>query len=326
MHIPDGILDPRIAAATSVLGGLGFAYAARKLERTRTDQTPVLLGTTAAFLFAGQMVNFPVGPGVSGHLLGGVLAASLLGPWGGMIVIAAVLTVQCLLFGDGGLTALGANFLNMGVVGAAGGYAILTSLRQRLGGPRGLVISAMLAAWLSVILASGAFAIELGAAGRSGNFLPILAWMSLVHAAIGMGEAVITGLVLRAVLVRRPELAGAFEPLANGAPAGRKGLPVAAAFAVALAVAIFLAPFASEWPDGLEFVGEKLGFLANAAPAPIVPAPLAEYQVSWLGLEGMRVATAIAGVVGTLVVFGVAWGLSRALPAADRREVAAHAA
>src|SRR5262249_23203329 len=113
MHIPDGILDPRVALATGGLAAVGMCVGLRKLERDLGDRTTVLMGTMSAFVFAAQMVNFPVGPGVSGHLLGGVLSAVMLGPWAGAVVIGAVLLVQCLLFADGGVTALGANFVNM---------------------------------------------------------------------------------------------------------------------------------------------------------------------------------------------------------------------
>src|SRR6516162_5131622 len=123
MHIPDMVLDPKVAVATGVVGAAGLLYAVRKLERQLGERTTVLVGTMSAFVFAAQMVNFPVGPGVSGHLLGGVLSAILLGPWAGVVVIGAVLLVQCFLFADGGLTALGANFVNMGLIGALGGYA-----------------------------------------------------------------------------------------------------------------------------------------------------------------------------------------------------------
>ena len=181
-------------------------YAIKRLNHARTERTTVLMGTTAAFLFAAQMVNFPVGPGVSGHLLGGVLASALLGPWAGMVVIATVLMVQCVLFGDGGLTALGANFINMGLIGAGGGYAIQASLRRAISGPRGTLLAVIAAAWFSVILASGAFAVELALGGRVQDFPSILTWMALVHAGIGVGEALITGGVVRYVLLRRPDL------------------------------------------------------------------------------------------------------------------------
>ena len=124
MHIPDFVLDPAVAAVTGLIGAGGLLFGLRQVERQLGERTTVLMGTMAAFVFAAQMVNFPVGPGVSGHLLGGVLASVLLGPWAGAVVIAAVLLVQCFLFADGGVTALGANFVNMGLIGAGLGYAI----------------------------------------------------------------------------------------------------------------------------------------------------------------------------------------------------------
>ena len=206
MHIPDAILDPRVAMATSVLGAAGLFHALRVVERQLKERTTSLMGMMAAFVFAAQMVNFPVGPGVSGHLLGGVLAAVVLGPWAGAVVIGAVLIVQCFLFGDGGLTALGANFVNMGLIGSVGGYAIYAPLRRLIGGRRGILIAAMVAAWFAVLLAAGACALELSASGHRQEFFRTLSWMALVHAAIGLGEAVITGLVVRFILLTRPEL------------------------------------------------------------------------------------------------------------------------
>lgn len=326
MHIPDGVLDPRVAVATGVVGAAGFGYAIHRLKRARTDRTTVLLGTTAAFVFAAQMVNFPVGPGVSGHLLGGVLAAALMGPWAGMLVIAAVLVVQCLLFGDGGLTALGANFINMGMIGAGGGYAIYATLKRMIAGPRGTLIAVMAAAWFSVILASGAFAVELAAGGRVEDFPRILTWMALIHAAIGVGEALITGAVVRFVLLRRPDLLEIAhdEPDADPARGRRATEAILAGLVVALAMAVFLAPFASEFPDGLEFVGGRLGFLRESPT--VMPAPIPDYELKWPGIEHAKVATAMAGLVGTLVVFAVGWGMARALPAPPKRGVAADAA
>src|SRR5690349_17777303 len=129
MHIPDGLLSPPVTAACGAVAAGGFGYALHRLKHTLGERTTVLMGIMAAWVFAAQMVNFPVGPGVSGHLLGGVLAAVTLGPWAGAGVIAAVLIVQCFLFGDGGFTALGANFVNMGLIGAVGGYAIYAPIR-----------------------------------------------------------------------------------------------------------------------------------------------------------------------------------------------------
>ena len=328
MHIPDMVLDPKVAAVTSAIGAAGLLYAVRKLERRLGERTTVLMGTMSAFVFAAQMVNFPVWFGVSGHLLGGVLSAVLLGPWAGALVVAAVLIVQCFLFGDGGFTALGANFVNMGLIGSVGGYAIYAPLRRAIAGPKGTLIAAMVAAWFSVLLASGAFAVELAASGRRGDFLSVLAWMALVHSLIGMGEALITGMVVRFVLLRRPDLleGGGAHPEATDR-VGRWGQTMAAGLAIALGVAVFLAPFASEFPDGLEYVGQSLGFLPEeAAAAPPLPSPMADYELKVPGLNHARVATAMAGVVGTLVVFGLSWGMARILPPSKRERATLDAA
>jgi cobalt/nickel transport system permease protein len=315
MHIPDMVLDPKIAAATSVAGAAGLVFALGKLQRQLGDRTTVMMGTMAAFVFAAQMVNFPVGPGVSGHLLGGVLASVMLGPWAGAVVIAAVLFVQCFLFADGGVTALGANFLNMGLVGSAGGYAIYAAIRRAVAGQKGILIAAMLAAWFSVLLAAGAFSIELAAAGRRADFFRILSWMALVHAAIGVGEAIITGVVVRFLLLRRPDLFEAADERTADLAAGTRWMQTAfAGLGIAMAIAVFFAPFAYDQPDGLEWVGKKFGFLTDAAPVSPLPAPMPEYQLPQLGLEHVKLATAVAGFVGTVFVFCVAWGLARVLP------------
>ena len=320
MHIPDAVLDPRVAIATGLVGAAGLGYGLRTLRERLGDRTTVLMGSMAAFVFAAQMVNFPllVIP-ASGHLLGGVLAAVVLGPWAGASVVAAVLLVQCFLFGDGGLTALGANFVNMGLVGSVGGYAIYRPIRRAIGGPRGVLVGSMAASWFSVILASGAFAVELAASGRWSNFVDVLGWMALVHSLIGLGEALITGMVVRYILLTRPDLIDDPEP--SGAIEPRRWVGVGASgLGIALAVAIFLAPLASKAPDGLEFVGgSKVPFLPpeGSAPAATVPSPIPDYAMP--GLSGSRkLATAVAGLVGTVVVFGVAFGLARSLGSGRR--------
>jgi cobalt/nickel transport system permease protein len=275
------------------------------------------MGMMAAFVFAAQMVNFPVGLGVSGHLLGGVLAAVMLGPWGGAVVIGAVLLVQCFLFGDGGLTALGANFLNMGLLGSVGGYAIYAPIRRALGGRRGVLVAAIVAAWFTVLLAAGACSVELSVAGQRSDFFQILSWMALVHAVIGLGEAIITGLVVRFILLARPDLiyddprdARALES-ADALLTGRWASTALAGLGVALAVAVFLSPLASEHPDGLEFVGERVGFLRDHPASSPLPVPMPDYQLSLPGLDHVKTATATAGVVGTLAVFVTGWWLAR---------------
>ncbi|SIO46099.1 cobalt/nickel transport system permease protein [Singulisphaera sp. GP187] len=309
MHIPDAVLDPKVAAATGVVAAAGMSAGLRLLESRLGERTTVLMGTMAAFVFAAQMVNFPIGPlPISGHLLGGVLSAVMLGPWAGAVVIGAVLIVQCLLFGDGGLTALGANFLNMGLIGAVGGYAIYAPIRRAMGGRAGVLLGAMVAAWFSVILASGAFAIELAFSSGWSNFFQTLSWMALVHAGIGLGEAIVTGLVIRFILLTRPDLVYQADETEAKAPGW--GALIGAGLGMALAVCVFLAPFASEHPDGLEYVGEKLGFLKDGVPA-LLPTPIPDYSLPLLGEANVKAATAFAGLVGTLVVFAIGLGLAR---------------
>jgi cobalt/nickel transport system permease protein len=326
MHIPDTALDAKVIVTTLAIGAAGLALAVRRLERRLGERTTVLMGTMAAFVFAAQMVTFPVGPMVSGHLLGGVLAAVLLGPWAGAVVIAAVLLVQCFMFADGGASALGANFVNMGLIGAVGGYAIYAPIRRAISGNKGTLIAAMAAAWFSVLLASGACAVELAASGRGDQFLVILAWMALVHAVIGLGEALITGAVVQFLLVRRPDLFD--EPDSAGKRylgVKNSGQAIVGGLAVALAIAVFLAPFAYDQPDGFSFVGEKLGFLREDQP-PKVPAPLPDYQLPIAGAAHVKIATAAAGSLGTLVVFGVAWAMARILPRTKQLEAYTDAA
>jgi cobalt/nickel transport system permease protein len=324
MHIPDVLLGGGAAIATGAVGAVGLGYALRRVDERHGARTTSLMGMTAAFVFAAQMVNFPVGPGVTGHLMGGLLSAVLLGPWAGAVVIAAVLIVQCFLFQDGGVTALGANFVNMGLIGAVGGYAIYEPIRRALGGRRGILIGSMIAAWFSVLLAAGAFSIELAAGGRREDFFRILTWMALVHAAIGVGEALITGLVVRLVLLTRPELIeGPTDREIEGdtRPAPGWASTVAAGLGIALGVAVFVSPFAAGDPDGLEYVGEKFQFLPDEETPPVLASPMPEYEApvpSVLGrLDEAKAATAAAGLIGTLVVFGFAWGMARVFSAGD---------
>jgi cobalt/nickel transport system permease protein len=321
MHVPDGVIEPQVAAFCGVLAAAGLAYSTWRLQGALRDRTTVLMGVMSACVFAAQMVNFPlwVAP-VSGHLLGGVLAAVMLGPWGGASVIATVLLVQCLLCGDGGLTALGVNFVNMGLIGSVLGYAIYDPLRRLIGGRRGVLLGAMAAAWFSVLLASGAFAVELagGSATRAPEFMSVFGWMVLFHALIGVGEAVITGMVVQFVLQTRPDLiydsAKSSEgSLTPGARAARMAQVALGGLGMALAVGIFLAPLASEHPDGLEAVGQKLGFINEArAPEPNLAAPIPDYAMPGLVMT-KALATAAAGGVGTLIVFGVGLALARSV-------------
>lgn len=205
MHIPDGFLAPNIWVSAWIISIGGIGYCVRKTAQILKDKMVPLMGVMAAFIFAAQMLNFPVAGGTSGHLLGGVLAAVLLGPYAGAIVIAVVLIIQCLIFQDGGLTALGANIFNMAFIGAIGGYLVYNGLRTILGGKKGVLVGAAIASWLSVVIASGACAIELAISGTSPLRIALPAMMG-VHILIGIGEAIITCLVIGFVLKTRPDL------------------------------------------------------------------------------------------------------------------------
>jgi cobalt/nickel transport system permease protein len=208
MHIPDGFLSPEVAAPAAVVSAAAVGIALRRAERDLDERAVPLLGVTGAFVFAAQMLNFPVAGGTSGHLLGATLAAALLGPWLACLVMAVVLTTQAVAFADGGLTALGANVLNMGIIGALlTGAAVSHLPRRRTAFLGGLAV----VAWAAVMLGALATALELAASGTV-PLLTALAPMLSVHALIGVGEAVITVAAVGAVLTSRADLVHAVHP------------------------------------------------------------------------------------------------------------------
>jgi len=204
MHIPDGFLAANTFLPAWVISAGSIGYCIRKTTRTLKDRMVPLMGITAAFVFAAQMLNFPVMGGTSGHLLGGTLAAVLLGPYAGAIVIAVVLIVQCLIFQDGGLTTLGANIFNMSLIGTTGSYLVYYAIKK-ISGNKLILPATAVAAWLSVIVAASACAVELAISGTSPLKVALPA-MAGVHAFIGIGEAVITVFVISFVLKVRPDL------------------------------------------------------------------------------------------------------------------------
>jgi len=206
LHAPDGFLSPLIAAVMWAVTAVVLAYAVKKTNATFDERAIPLLGVTAAFIFAAQMFNFQVIGGTSGHLLGGVLAAVLLGPWAGTLVMACVVAVQGLVFQDGGLVVMGANIFNMGIIGTLGGYALYVGLCRLLGGEeRGRLPAAGIAAWVSVVAAAVAMALELGLSGTT-DLAVALTTMIGIHALIGIGEALVTVAALAFVRVVRPDL------------------------------------------------------------------------------------------------------------------------
>ncbi len=317
MHLPDGFLDPKTVLLSTGAAAAGVGIALRQVRNALAPRQVPLLGLAAAFVFAAQMLNFPVAGGTSGHLIGGVLTAVLLGPSAAVVVMTCVLMVQCLMFADGGLLALGANVFNMAIVSVCGGYFVFRLARRmiRTDETRATVFAAAFAGWFGTVLASISCAGQLAMSGTA-PWPMAFAAMANVHMLIGVGEGLATGLITMAVLRARPELV---------AGAGRQGHGSAFGFVaygvlISLGLAVFVGPFACAWPDGLARVATALGF-ADRAAAPALAAPLPDYQLPFIG--SATEATAAAGLVGTVLAFIAAYVLARALVpilSADRKD------
>jgi len=309
MHIADGILSPEVCLGTGILSAGAIGLSLRKLNQTISSRTVPLTGMMAAVIFAAQMVKFPlVVVPAWGHLLGGVLAAVVVGPWAGCVALALVLFLQMALFADGGWLAYGANALNMGIVGSLGGYAVYAFIRGRISGPRGIVAGAVIASWISVVAASALFCGEFALSHRHDDFdlSKLFAVMTSFHSLIGVGEALITGGVVSYLLAVRPELI----PELNSQPGAVAGLGrvVWSGAIAALAVAAFVAPFASEGADGLEAVAARMKFDAleeesrsllmvdYEIPLPVVDSSSGFWQ---------KVSVSLAGVLGTSAILGM---------------------
>ncbi|MFJ4921214.1 energy-coupling factor ABC transporter permease [Streptomyces sp. NPDC088725] len=349
MHVPDGFIDVPVSVATGVVAAGAVAVSLRGARRELDERTAPLAGLVAAFIFAVQMLNFPVAAGTSGHLLGGALAAVLVGPYTGVLCISVVLLMQGILFADGGLTALGVNITDMGVVTTVVAYVIFRSLvkilpRRR----RSVTVSSFVAALVSVPAAALAFTLiyELGGTTE----IPIgkvLTAMVGVHVLIGIGEAAITALTVGAVIAVRPDLVygarGLAAPLklrvggelVDATPAAGvagAGVPVAArpprstrkiwagGLVTALVLAGFVSFYASSSPDGLEKVAADQGIDQKAQQHANADSPLAGYGVK--DISDARISGGLAGVIGvggTVVVgSGIFWAVRRRRTPAQR--------
>jgi cobalt/nickel transport system permease protein len=216
MHIPDGFIDGTTSASAAVVAAGGLGATLRRAGEVLDERRVPLAGLVAAFVFAVQMLNFPVVSGTSGHLLGGALAAVLVGPAVGVVFVTVVLAVQALLFADGGLSALGLNVLNMALVTGFGGYAAFLLARRVLSRtPSSVVAAAGIAAAVSVVLSALAFTLEYAVGGTgTASVATVAGAMVGVHVLIGVGEGVITALVVGAVLATRPDLVWGARDLA----------------------------------------------------------------------------------------------------------------
>ena len=300
LHIPDGFLSLVVSLICWAITVATLSIAISRTNKSLGEKQVPLMGIMAAFIFAAQMINFPVAGGTSGHLLGGALAAIVLGPWAGMLVMTAVIAVQALLLQDGGLLVMGANILNMGLLTAAIGYGLY---RGVVGSSRGTKLAvAGVAAWLSVMAGALATALQLWLSGTSTLQTVIIAMLG-VHTVIGTGEALITIAALAFILRTRPDLLGEKSVSAEG---GRGW--VWAGVLISLFV-VLLSPFASANPDGLERVAEDLGFLNTAQSAPFEV--LHDYTVPFLGETSL--STIVAGVVGVIVLLVLVFIAGRSL-------------
>jgi cobalt/nickel transport system permease protein len=296
-HIPDGFLSAPVLAGTAVLSvGVLTVATRRSRDRLGEREAPVL-GAMTAFVFAAQMLNFPIGAGTSAHLLGGVLVTVLVGPWSGMLVLFSVLLVQALLFQDGGIAALGANTLNIAVLGGGVGYVVYRWVFALVGpGSRRMIAAAAVAGYVSLALVGMAASVELVLSGTV-PLMPALVAVGGGHLVVGLGEAILTAGILLLVSRTRPQLVEAIP-----APS-----PVQRRFAYTVALGSLIVASvggyaASSRPDALEAAASKLGLSERVSSW--LSSPFAEYSAP----VGGQVA---AGVVGVTAVFVLAWGLTR---------------
>jgi cobalt/nickel transport system permease protein len=309
LHIPDGFLSPVVAILAWIVTVAFMVVAVRRASREFDERLVPLMGVLSAFIFAAQAFNFPVAGGTSGHFLGGALAAILLGPWPALLVMAAVIGLQGLIFQDGGLLAMGANIFVMGIVTVWTGYFVYQGLERF-----NRYLAGFAAGWLSVVLAAVVTAFLLALSGTS-SLGVVLTAMAAVHILIGVGEGLITAAALALV---RAALPGMFGEQVTGRKSDATTV-LAGGVVLALVVGIVAVFFASPSPDGLERVAEDKGFIEAAQDAPFQILP--DYVAP--GINNEALAGVIAVVLGTLLLFAVGYGIARALRRRNQRLVEA---
>lgn len=307
MHIPDGFIDAKVALGTAAIAAAGVAGAVGKLRRSLGHGTAPMIGLGAAFVFAAQMINFPVAGGTSGHLLGGVLVATVLGLPAAVLIMTTVLIVQCLLFADGGVTALGANVTNMALAAPVVGWAVVRLFRRIMGDPFGLLLGVCFGGWCGTVAAAFLCAAQIRLSGTVADNL-IFPAMVGIHMLIGLAEGVISAFVVAALLKLEPDLL-------DIAPrhAGIRGHVFGFVFATIIGLVLFGVPVASTQPDGLERVAETLGFSGAAENAGLWRAPAPDYVIEFAGLKLGAVGTVASGLIGTLGAYIVGVVLARRL-------------
>lgn len=301
MHIPDGFLSVVVSGILWVVSMVFIIIALKKAGREIDESRLPLVGVLAAAIFAGQMLNFAVAGGTSGHLLGAALAVLLVGPWPAVLVMTSVVSVQALVFQDGGVLTLGANLFNMAVVGVAVAYFVSNLFKRWFGDKRWVtLLTAFAAGWFSIFIAALAASLELALSGTSPANIAIPA-MGGIHALIGIGEGLITLGAVSLVMSSKPQL------LEKKAQEKVGSSFVWISGLVLTLVLLVISPLASSKPDGLEWVAEKLGFLIMAQDASyhIIP----DYVLP--GIQNEALATIMAGAVGVVIVMALVLLLTR---------------
>jgi cobalt/nickel transport system permease protein len=289
LHIPDGFLSLTVSILSWIVTVIVVGIAVNQSRKDLSDRQIPLMGIMAAFIFAAQMINFPVAGGTSGHMLGGALAAIILGPWAGILVMTSVVALQGLLFQDGGLVVMGANILNMGILPALVGFGLYRLADGRSKAIRTAVVAG--GAWISVLAAALLTSFQLWLSGTSPANIVFPAMLG-VHALIGIGEALITLAAFSFITQVRPDLLTA-EGTVNHT--GRGWVIVGGLISL---LVVLISPLASAFPDGLERVAEDLGFLQAAQDSPY--SILADYLIPALGDSPL--STILAGIVGIIFV------------------------
>ncbi|MGW2584755.1 energy-coupling factor ABC transporter permease [Streptomyces virginiae] len=336
MHVPDGFINAPVSVAAGVVAAAAVAVSLRGARRELDERTAPLAGLVAAFIFAVQMLNFPVAAGTSGHLLGGALAAILVGPYTGVLCVSVVLLMQGILFADGGLTALGVNITVMGVVTVVVAHAIFRGLLRILPSTRrSVTVAAFTGALLSVPAAAAAFTAVYAIGGTTDVPIgKVITAMVGVHVLIGIGEAAITAATVGAVIAVRPDLvhgarglttrlklrvdgalvdapAAAAAPAPAGAGSTRKVWVTG--LVTALVLAGFVSFYASASPDGLEKVAAAKGIDEKVEEHAAANSPLADYGVK--DVDDARLSGGLAGVIGVGVTVvagtGIFWAVRR---------------
>ena len=307
MHIPDGFLDAKTAIASGVFSAAGLGTALRHTRRHLHSREIPLIGLTAAFIFVAQMLNFPVAGGTSGHLIGATLAVVLLGPSVAVIVMSSVLIIQALIFADGGLFALGANIFNMALVAPLCSFIVYRIIRKIFQDNRGQLFAASVASWCATIIAAVVCAGELVWSGTA-QWNVVFPAMVGIHAFIGIGEALITMLVLAAIGNTRPEL---LEDKSRSNSGKEQKAVLLYGILIILGLLIFVVPFASKLPDGLERVAKTFGFENKAIENQSFSAPLKNYR--FYGFELSETSSILAGIIGAGSVFVFLFVLSRVI-------------